>query len=73
MRVKERSDLVNVFTLEANTMNPDQTAPKGAVLSGSILFAIYATKVLRRMREQTVNVMNSVKRVQPLMEYGKAA
>ena len=25
---------------EANTMNPDQTAPKGAVWSGSILFAI---------------------------------
>ena len=28
------------FTKEANTMNPDQTAPKGALLSGSIVFAI---------------------------------
>ena len=26
-----------------NTMNPDQTAPKGAVWSVSILFEIYAT------------------------------
>ena len=32
------------FTVEANTTAPDQTAPKGAVLSGSILFAIQATK-----------------------------
>ena len=29
--------------LEANSMNPDQTAPKGAVWSGCILFAILAT------------------------------
>ena len=28
------------FTSEANTMKPDQTAPKGAVWSGSLLFAI---------------------------------
>ena len=28
------------FIIEANTMNPDQTAPKGAVWSGSILFTI---------------------------------
>ena len=31
------------FTSEANTMNPDQTAPKGAVWSWFMLFAIYAT------------------------------
>ena len=30
------------FCMEAN-MKPDQTAPKGAVWSGSILFAIYGT------------------------------
>ena len=29
-----------LFTMEANTMNPDQTSPKRAVWSGSILFAI---------------------------------
>ena len=30
----------NIFIMEANTMNPDQTAPKGAVWSGSIVFAL---------------------------------
>ena len=30
------------FIMEANTMNSDQTAPKWAVWSGSILFAIWA-------------------------------
>ena len=28
------------FIMEANSMNPDQTAPSGAVWSGSILLAI---------------------------------
>ena len=28
------------FTMEANTMTPDQTAPNGAVWSGFIAFAI---------------------------------
>ena len=32
------SALQNAFTMEANTMNTDQTAPKGAVWSESILF-----------------------------------
>ena len=39
------------FTVEANTTAPDQTAPKGAVLSGSILFAIQATKTYKHIRE----------------------
>ena len=30
----------NIFTMEANTISPDQNAPKGAVPSGSIVFAI---------------------------------
>ena len=30
--------------IKANTMNSDQTAPKGEVGSGSILFAIYPSK-----------------------------
>ena len=34
-------------------MSPDQTAPKGAVWSGSILFAINAIKVHKQIREQT--------------------
>ena len=28
------------FIMETNTMNPDRTAPKGAIRSGFILFAI---------------------------------
>ena len=39
------------FIIEANTMNPDQTAPMGAVWSGSIVFAKSATKVHQQMRE----------------------
>ena len=35
-----------LWPMEANTMNPDQTAPLGAVRSGSILFAVYASKVV---------------------------
>ena len=31
------------FFMEANNINPDHTAPKGAVWSGFILFAILAT------------------------------
>ena len=30
----------NTYIMEANPMNPDQTAPQGAVWSGSLLFAI---------------------------------
>ena len=35
--------------IEANTMNPDQTATKGVVCSGSILFAIQAFKVYKQI------------------------
>ena len=47
----------NIFTVESNTMNPDQTA-KGAVLSGFILFAIFAINVSDQMREQMTFVLN---------------
>ena len=38
------------FIMVANISNPDQTAPNGAVWSGSILFAIYATKEQKQIR-----------------------
>ena len=47
--------------MEANSMiimNPDQTAPKVAVPSGSILFAITATAVHQHMRKERTFVMN---------------
>ena len=54
--------LSNTFTREANTMNPDQTAPKGAVRSVFIMCAIKATKVHKQMREQAI-VVNGWKMV----------
>ena len=41
-------------------MNPDQTAPMGAVSSGSILYAIIATEEHKQMREQMTKVKKSV-------------
>ena len=36
--------LQNTLTIEANSMNPDQTATLGAVWSWFIVFAVKATK-----------------------------
>ena len=41
------------FYLEANSTNPDQPAPNGAVWSGFILFAIKAAKIYHQIRKQT--------------------
>ena len=49
--------------MDAKTMSPDQTAPKGTVWSGSILFAMYVTKVRKLMTEQRTIVMDGKKRV----------
>ena len=46
-------------------MNPDQTAP-----NGSILFAIYATKVHRQKNKQTTIVENSRKVNLEILTYG---
>ena len=35
-------------------MNPDQTLPKREVLSGSILFVIYANKIHMQITKQTM-------------------
>ena len=44
------SALQTRFFMEVNNMDPGQTAPKGAVWSGSILFAILATLEYKEMR-----------------------
>ena len=44
--------------METNTINPDQTAPEGAVRSGSIVFAIKATKEHQQIKKQVTIVMN---------------
>ena len=41
-------------------MNPDQIVPMGAVLSGSIVFAIQATKVHKQMEEQMIIVLKDI-------------
>ena len=38
-------------------MNPDQTAPKGAVLSGPILFAIKASKMYKQISSAVGNCL----------------
>ena len=40
--------------MEANTLNPDQSDPNGAILSG--YFAMYATKEHNQMREDVAKV-----------------
>ena len=43
--------------MDANYMNPDQTAPKGAVWFGSILFAFVAIKVHKQMRKRMTKLL----------------
>ena len=40
---KELPNIADELSLEANSVDPEQTAPIGAVWSGSILFAIEAS------------------------------
>ena len=46
-----------LFIMEANIMDPDQNAPKGAFLSGSILFVTSASKVYIKIKEQMTIVI----------------
>ena len=55
--------LSRILLLRTNTMNTDQTAPKIAVGSGSISFAITTIKVHMQIREQATVVMNGKKTV----------
>ena len=41
--------IIHILIMEANTMSPDQTALKGAVWSGSIVFAIEAFNVYKQL------------------------
>ena len=40
---KKLPNITDELSIDANSLNPDQTAPIGAVWSGSTLFAIEAT------------------------------
>ena len=37
---KQTNKITDELSIEANSVDPEQTAPKGAVCSGSTLFAI---------------------------------
>ena len=44
------------LSIEANSVNPEQTAPIGAVWSGSTLFVIEASYTFQQTRKQTTFV-----------------
>ena len=51
------------FCIQANSVDPDQTAPKGAVWSGSTLFAEVTFNVTSRRQKQTTKVVIGALRV----------
>ena len=51
------------FCIQANSVDPDQTAPKGAVWSGSTLFAKNDFKNHKQMTKQTTMVVTGALRV----------
>ena len=52
------------FSMQANSVDPDQTAPRGAVWSGSTLFAKMTFKITSRW--QTTTIVNGSLRVKDL-------
>ena len=44
-------NIIDELSIEANSMDPEQTAPIGAVWSGSTLFAIEASYTFQQMRK----------------------
>ena len=48
------------FCIQANSVDPDQTAPRGAVWSGSTLFAKMTFKITSRWQSTTVVVIGSL-------------
>ena len=51
------------FCIQANSVDTDQTAPKGAVWSGSTLFAKMTFKNHKQMTKQTTIVVTGAIRV----------
>ena len=45
------------FCIQANSVDPDQTAPLGAVWSGSTLFAKITFKITKQMTKQTTIIV----------------
>ena len=53
------------FCIQANSVDPDQTAPRGAVWSGSTLFAKMTLN--KQMTKQMTIVVTGTLRVKPLL------
>ena len=53
VRCKKLPNITDKLSIEANSVDPEQTAPIGAVWFGSTLFALEATKTLQQTRNQT--------------------
>ena len=54
---KKLPSITDEVTLEANSVDPEQTAPIGAVLSGSILFSIDDSLTFQQTRKQATFVV----------------
>ena len=48
---KKLPNITDILSIEANSADPEQTAPMGAVWSGSTLFAIEASKTFQQTRK----------------------
>ena len=53
----------NIFTMEANPMNPDQTTPREQSDLGPYCLQYRLSKVCKQIREQMTIVLNGGKRV----------
>ena len=51
---KKLPNITDKLSIEANSVDPEQTAPIGAVWSGSTLFAIEASKYFSRREKHLV-------------------
>ena len=60
---KKMPSITDELSIEANSMDPEQTAPIGAVLSRSTLFALEASLTFQQMRKQTTFVAIGTLRV----------
>ena len=56
--IKQGNIMLLVFYIKANSVNPDQVAPKGAVLSACVWFDQNVSRPFYWMKKQTYFVVN---------------
>ena len=67
---KQLPNITDEFSIEANSVDPEQTAPIGAVWSGFTLFAIEASEHCSGQEKQTTFVAIGALRVNPFHSDG---